>query len=72
MKAFVDGVTAAAAGAIAGAALVLGRRAVFDIPTVLIALTTLVALPRMRSAAEPLLIVAAGVVGIMLVAALPY
>ena len=33
VKAFVGGVTAAAAGAIAGACFVLGRRAIFDVPT---------------------------------------
>ena len=38
VKAFVDGVTAAATGAIAGAAFVLGRRAIFDVPTALICL----------------------------------
>ena len=32
VKAFVNGVTAAAAGAIAGACVVLGRRAIFDCP----------------------------------------
>lgn len=32
VKAFVDGVTAAATGAIAGAAFVLGRRALIDLP----------------------------------------
>ena len=40
VKAFVDGVTAAATGAIAGAAFVLGRRALTDVGAVLIALTT--------------------------------
>ena len=39
IRAFVDGVTAAAVGAIAGAAFVLGRRAIHDIPTALIAST---------------------------------
>ena len=38
VKAFVNGVTAAAAGAIAGACVVLGRRAIFDLPTALIGL----------------------------------
>src|SRR5207248_111795 len=38
VKAFVDGVTAAATGAIAGAAVILGRRALMDGPTILIAL----------------------------------
>jgi chromate transporter len=64
VKAFVDGVTAAAAGAIAGAAFVLGRRAIVDVPTVLIALATLAALVRIKGVSEPLLIVAAGVIGI--------
>src|SRR5207248_3996521 len=41
VKAFVDGVTGAATGAIAGAAIVLGRRAIVDVSTVLIALGTL-------------------------------
>ena len=66
VRAFVDGVTAAAAGAIAGAAVVLGRRAVFDVPTALICLAALAALTRIKGASEPLLIVAAGVVGIAL------
>src|SRR6266566_4496655 len=43
VKAFVQGVTAAAVGAIAGAAIILGRRALVDAPTVLIALGTLAA-----------------------------
>jgi len=44
VKAFVDGVTAAATGTIAGAAVVLGRRAIVDVPTALLALGTLAAL----------------------------
>jgi chromate transporter len=70
VKAFVDGVTAAATGSIAGAAFVLGRRAIFDIPTVLIAATALGLLMKFRKLQEPLLIVAAGVVGIVLKAVL--
>lgn len=66
VKAFVDGVTAAAAGAIAGAAFVLGRRAVHDVPTLLICVAALVALVTMKGVSEPLLIVAAGVVGILI------
>jgi chromate transporter len=33
VKAFVQGVTAAAVGAIAGAAFILGRRSLIDLPT---------------------------------------
>jgi chromate transporter len=67
VRAFVRGVTAAAAGAIAGACVVLGRRAVFDVPTFAIALLALALLARFRIP-EPILIVAAGVVGIGLAA----
>ena len=63
VKAFVYGVTAAASGAIAGAAFVLGRRAIFDVPTVLIALGTLWVVVRTKKIHEPLVIVAAGVLG---------
>ena len=63
-KAFVDGVTAAAAGAIAVAGFVLGRRAIFDLPTAVIALLALAALTRLKGVSEPVLILAAGVVGI--------
>ncbi len=68
VKAFVDGVTAAAAGAIAGAAVVLGRRAIFDIPTAIIGLAALAALTRLKGVSEPVLILAAGVVGIVVTA----
>ncbi|HKU61603.1 MAG TPA: chromate efflux transporter [Gemmatimonadales bacterium] len=66
IRAAVDGVTAAAAGAIAGAVVVLGRRALMDPATWLIALVTLVVLWRVRRVPEPLLIGAAGIVGLVL------
>jgi chromate transporter len=66
IKAFVDGVSAAATGAIAGAAFVLGRRALYDVPTVLIAIAALAILIKFRKVQEPLLIVAAGIVGVVL------
>jgi chromate transporter len=65
VQAFVEGVTAAAVGSIGGAALVLGRRAVADLPTALIAVGTMGLLPRLRRVPEPLVIVAAGIVGIL-------
>ena len=64
VRAFVDGVTAAATGAIAGAAIVLGRRSVVDLPTITIAVGTLVVLTPVRRIPEPLVIVAAGIVGV--------
>jgi chromate transporter len=66
LRAAVDGVTAAAAGAIAGAVVVLGRRALVDPATWAIALVTLVLLWRVRKIPEPLLIAAAGIVGLAL------
>jgi len=66
VKAFVNGVTAAATGAIAGAAYVLGHRAIVDVPTTLIALATLLALVYIRKIPEPLIILAAGIVGLIL------
>ena len=66
VKAFVQGVTAAAVGAIAGAAVILTRRAVMDVPTLLIALITFAVLVGFKKVPEPAVIVAAGIVGIVL------
>jgi len=65
IKAFVDGVTAAATGAIAGAAFVLGRRAIFDLSTALICAATLLVILGVKKLPEPLVIVAAGAVGLV-------
>ena len=65
LQAFVAGTTAAASGAIAGAVFVLGRRAVFALPTAVIAVVGLALLWRFR-VPEPLLVVAAGVSGLVL------
>jgi chromate transporter len=64
VRAFVNGVTAAATGAIAGAAFILGRRAVVDVPTVLICLATLLVLVRAKGISEPVIILVAGIVGV--------
>jgi chromate transporter len=66
IRALVDGVTAAATGAIAGAAFVLGKRALVDVPTIAIGVLTFVALFLPRKLPEPLLIVAAGIAGLLL------
>jgi len=64
IKAFVDGVTAAATGAIAGAVVVLGRRALVDAGAVAIAVATLVALATAKRVPEPVLMLVAGVVAV--------
>src|SRR5947199_2735857 len=66
VKAFVQGDTAAAVGAIAGAAYILARRSLVDFPTVLIGLITLAILMLTKKIPEPILILAAGVAGVLL------
>ena len=66
LNAFVKGVTAAATGAIAGACFVLARRAIVDLPTALIALGTLVVLIKVKKIPEPLIILAAAALGLLL------
>ena len=66
IKSFVDAVTAAATGAIAGAAFVLGKRAIFDVPTAAIAAAALLVLVKARKLPEPVLMLAAGAAGLIL------
>ncbi|OBC08045.1 hypothetical protein A5784_01040 [Mycobacterium sp. 852013-50091_SCH5140682] len=65
LRAFVTGATAAAAGALCGAVVVLTRQAVTDLPTAAIALVTLAVLWRF-SIKEPYIVVAAGALGLLL------
>lgn len=66
LKAFVEGVTAAAIGAIAGAVLVLGRRTLIDVPSVIIALATVAILMKFKKLQEPLIIAVAACIGLLL------
>ena len=67
VKGFVDGVSAAATGAIAGAAYVLATRAVIDWPTTMIALLSFTVLARWRIS-ELWVIAGAAVIGIIVFA----
>jgi chromate transporter len=62
IRAALEGVTAAATGAIAGAVYVLGRRAVHDLPTAAICLSTLAIVARWKIP-EPVLIAGAALAG---------
>jgi chromate transporter len=64
LKAFVNGVTAATTGAIAGACVVLARRAIYDVPTLLIGAAALAVVWRLKMP-EPLLIAAGAAVGLL-------
>lgn len=67
VRAFVSGATAGAAGAIAGATIVLARGAIVDLPTALIAAMSLIYLWRLRfKLKEPALIFATGAIGLAL------
>jgi chromate transporter len=65
LNAFVRGVTAAATGAIAGAVVVLARRSIYDLPTILIAGASLAVLLKWK-VPEPVIIGCAAVVGVVL------
>jgi chromate transporter len=65
LNAFVRGVTAAATGAIAGAVIVLARRSVYDLSTILICVVSLAVLFRWK-VPEPVLIACAAVAGLLL------
>jgi chromate transporter len=70
--AFVDGVTAAAIGAITGAVIVLGRRMLFDerqmidLPKLGMVLVTIGVLLRFKKLPEPLVVAVAAVVGLLI------
>jgi chromate transporter len=69
--AFVDGVTAAAVGAIAGAVIVLGRRTIFgdgyipDIPKVILLAVTIGLLWKFKKLPEPVIVLGAALIGIV-------
>jgi chromate transporter len=65
LKAFVDGATAAATGAITGAVIVLALRAITDWTTAIIALVSFAVLWRYKIS-EPIIVIISGVIGLIL------
>jgi chromate transporter len=63
LRAFVQGATAAATGALSGAVVVLARRAIIDLPTAAIALASLIVLWRFRLP-EPVVVLLSGGIGL--------
>ena len=66
IKAVVDGITAAAVGAIAGAVIVLAKRQFTDVPSVLIALVTVLVLISFKKVQEPFIILLAALAGLLI------
>jgi chromate transporter len=70
--AFVDGVTAAAVGAIAGAVIVLARRMVFggswshEFPKMVLLVVTIIVLSRFKKLPEPIVVVGGAVAGLVI------
>ena len=63
--AFVDGVTAAAIGSIAGAVVVIGQRSITDWITAALALATAAILWRFKKIPEPAVVAVAAVIGLI-------
>jgi chromate transporter len=66
IAAFVDGITAAVMGTLAGAVIVIAGRSIRDIPTACIAIITLLALIYIKKLQEPLIIAVAAAIGLIL------
>ncbi|MES2258315.1 MAG: chromate transporter [Pseudomonadota bacterium] len=64
--AFVDGITAAAIGAITGSVIVIARRSIVDLPTALIALATIALLWKFKKLQEPVVVAAAAMLGLLI------
>ncbi|MBS3018396.1 Chromate transport protein [Comamonas sp. PE63] len=63
--AFVDGVTAAAIGSIAGAVVVIGQRSISDWITAALAIATAAILWRFKKLPEPVIVFAAALIGLV-------
>ena len=64
LLAFVDGVTAAAIGAIVGAIIVIARRTIVDVPTLILAIAAVLLLLRFKKLSEPMIVAGAALIGL--------
>jgi chromate transporter len=65
LRGFVQGATAAATGAISASVVILGQRAIYDIPTAVVGVLSLAVLWRFKLH-EPIVVAAAGFAGLAL------
>ena len=66
IKAFVDGITAAVIGALTGSVIVIASRSIRDLPTAFIALIVMIILFKTNKVKEPIIILAASLIGLIL------
>ncbi len=64
--AFVDGITAAAIGAITGSVIVIAKRSIIDLPTLTIAIGAALLLWRFKKLQEPVVVAAAAALGLLI------
>ncbi|HWV31789.1 MAG TPA: chromate transporter [Dyadobacter sp.] len=63
IRAFVDGITAAVVGALVGSVFVIATRSIVDVPSAIIAISTVFALIYIKKIQEPYIILVAAIVG---------
>jgi chromate transporter len=66
IKAFVEGITAAVIGALAGSVIVIGMRSIVDVPTALIAVLAVAGMLYIKKINEPVIIVTAAIIGLLI------
>jgi chromate transporter len=66
VKAFVEGITAAVIGALAGAVVIIATRTISDVYTALIAILTMLALIYIKKVQEPIIILIAACIGLLI------
>lgn len=64
--AFVNGVTAAAVGAITGSVIVIAKRSIIDLPTAALAIATILLLWKFKKLQEPVIVLGAAVIGMVI------
>lgn len=66
VKAFVEGITAAVVGALVGSVLIIAKRSIVDVSTILIALASILSLVYIKKIQEPYIILIAAVLGVLI------
>ena len=66
IKAFIEGITAAVIGALAGAVIIISYRTLVDPPTIIIAICTIIILWKTKKIKEPQIILMAALIGLVL------
>lgn len=66
IKFFVDGITAAIVGSLLAAVIIIAKKTITDIPTIVICLTSVLSLRYLKKLKEPIIIVSAAIIGILI------